>query len=423
MDHSNTFGMCVVDRFWNRHLLHHSDSPSKAVDTHDLDVAQPAALQPDGLLGLGKLVSGYRSAPLCLCSSRNIVHDGQRPSREPGESPFRQPRLDDCSEPFRVVPSCIRFGRPGELARTDGHGLEPRSLFSSFRCMELVLVTSSWLPILALGNTLYERRYQWSSMSGNVGPGFMLQHFPILPWLVLPLLSFLFLPKPLQAMQGIADPSAEPRRIDWRVQLLCVALMPLVLGWLATQWGWLPIMHRRYLLAAHLAMFLLACTSLLQIRSWKAQLSFGTLVIAALVIQQGNWRHWQDGEWMGWQRFEGWDEAITELNRRMEPTDAICLAPFLIETRSKPFPCESRQSTTNSLCEALIRLTRNLPAWFYRITSAIGRESFDRKRLTRCGSVLEVVSDRSKTNSGRSKVEIRIGHGNSKKRSSSAASS
>ncbi len=65
---------------------------------------------------------------------------------------------------------------------------------------------------------------------------------------------------------------------------------------------------------------------------------FGVLVIATLVVQQGNWRHWQEGEWMGWQRFEGWDEAITELNRRVQPTDAICLAPFLIETRDEPFP-------------------------------------------------------------------------------------
>ncbi len=206
------------------------------------------------------------------------------------------------------------------------------------RCLELVMVTVSWLPILALGNTLYERRNQWSSMSGNVGLGFMLQHFPILPWLALPLLSFLILPKPVQAMRGTAAPSDESRRMDWRVQLLCVALVPLALGWLATQCGWLPIMHRRYLLAAHLAMFLLACTSLLQIRSWKVQLPFGVLVIATLVVQQGNWRHWQEGEWMGWQRFEGWDEAITELNRRVQPTDAICLAPFLIETRDEPFP-------------------------------------------------------------------------------------
>lgn len=199
----------------------------------------------------------------------------------------------------------------------------------SFRFGEVMLLAICWLPLVSNGLHLYARRIQWQSFAGDSGLLHLIQSYPLLPWLVVPGLGFV-------AAIGLKRQRLLPGD-KFIYQLLWIAILPIGFAWLSTRLGWMPLMHRRYLLGSHLALFLLAGSMLIRIKSLPMLLVVGLLSAGLLVTQQGTWRHWNQGEWMGWQRFEGWDEAIEYINEHPSVEDRIYLAPMLIETTREPF--------------------------------------------------------------------------------------
>ena len=115
---------------------------------------------------------------------------------------------------------------------------------------------------------------------------------------------------------------------------LAMAILPVVGVWLSTILDIAPLMHRRYIIGSHIALFLFGGTCLARLPRVPLRVAVGVLSIASMTWTHGQWNTWSHGEWMGWQRDEDWRSALEVLDAHRGPEDLVALAPMLIETQS-----------------------------------------------------------------------------------------
>ena len=132
----------------------------------------------------------------------------------------------------------------------------------------------------------------------------------------------------------------------------CVGLLPLLVGVLATcgfffasYWDWVPLWHRRYFVAA---LPLLAWSAGVASTFALPRTAFGRVTAAGCVVLVLGFLAWHQGtavtiaagRWPVQYRGEPWREAISMINERRAPSDAVWVDSGLIEANFLRFPIE-----------------------------------------------------------------------------------
>lgn len=203
-----------------------------------------------------------------------------------------------------------------------------RKLMIRVRLWELLLVGIGSFPLLGLAAMIWDRSSQWETMSGIVDGPSLLRVIPWIPWVVIPGLGF-------------AVTRQRSERDSTVGQGMAVVFGPLLMVVVVSGLQWAPMLHRRYVIGSHLAAWWLGGWWLSQLPvRWK-QVAVGVLSCGAMIAIDGNWRVWQEGEWMAWPRQENWQAAVEWLNTHAEANSEIWVSPQLVETMqvdSTPLP-------------------------------------------------------------------------------------
>lgn len=196
------------------------------------------------------------------------------------------------------------------------------------RLWELLLVGIGSVPLLGLAAMIWDRSSQWEAMSGIVDGPSLLRLVPWVPWVVIPALGF----------------AVTRQRTEWDStvgQSIAVLVGPLLMVLVVSGLHYAPMLHRRYVIGSHFAAWWLGGWWLSQFSArWKRAV-VGLLSCGSLIAIDGNWRDWQEGEWMAWPRQENWQAAVEWINTHAEANSEIWISPQLVETmqvESTPLP-------------------------------------------------------------------------------------
>lgn len=223
-----------------------------------------------------------------------------------------------------------------------------------YRCSELLVLILSWLPLLGFASELFQHRRQWESFAGNADLTYLLGMHPIHYWIGIPLAILL-----LQSWWARHwFPKLQGSSIHWG--LLWLGLVPMIAAWSLTALHWIPLMHARYLIIGHWAIWLLSGCLMARMNHVRWMAISGLLIVAAMVWHTREWERWERGEWTGIQRWEGWAEAVDWIRENAEQEDRIYLAPMLIETSREPFPTWQHPDYLSFAVRGIYRLDEHI---------------------------------------------------------------
>lgn len=222
-----------------------------------------------------------------------------------------------------------------------------------YRGSELLILLLSWLPLLGFASDLFQHRRQWESFAGNADLTYLLGMHPIHYWIGIPL-AILFM-QSWWARRWF--PKLHVSSSSWG--LLWLGVVPMLAAWCLTALHWIPLMHARYLVIGHWAIWLLSGSMMVRMNHVRWMAFTGVLIVTSMVWHTREWERWERGEWTGIQRWEGWAEAVAWIRESADQEDRVYLAPMLIETSREPFPSWQHPDYLSFAVRGIYRLEEN----------------------------------------------------------------
>ncbi len=216
------------------------------------------------------------------------------------------------------------------------------------------------IPAWLWSQPVWERREQWRSFAGDASITSMFSLFPVLEFLV-PIVIAIVVDRWMQSEHrtksqngrrstGRLGKSLALRRstssdganagdrslllVKWLVALVG----PCACAWIATWLEVAPLMHRRFVITSAIPLVMVAVSLWQTIQRPTLRLLSGLAVIIWLLVGQGTINAWRYGEIVGYQRAEGWREAVARISQFIEPEDEVYCASGLIEGRGRSLP-------------------------------------------------------------------------------------
>lgn len=188
------------------------------------------------------------------------------------------------------------------------------------------------LPVSMQAANVWQQREQWESFAGDASLSSAMYLFPILPLLV-PVLVVRMVEAFVDRRTGHGQRVSIDRMIWW-----IAAAGPWLTAWLVTVVGVAPVLHRRYILCSALPLVLVTVSEWLQIRRPSLRGAALACSLLWLVVSQGTWQNWTQGQLIGWQRGEDWRSAVGWIALRADEGDQLWCASGLIEARRVQLP-------------------------------------------------------------------------------------
>ncbi len=188
------------------------------------------------------------------------------------------------------------------------------------------------LPAWLWSQSVWERREQWRGFAGDTSLTNALALFPLMEFLV-PLVVAVVLDRCWRDRAALTLTTGDKNcnKNIWLALWVVAVVGPWLCAWFATWLEVAPLMHRRFVIVSALPLVALAIELWQTLRRPVLRLLSGAGVVAWLVIGQGTVDAWQQGNVIGWQRVEGWREAMVWIDRRIAPEDEVWCASGLIE--------------------------------------------------------------------------------------------
>lgn len=188
------------------------------------------------------------------------------------------------------------------------------------------------LPAWWWSQSVWERREQWRGFAGDTSLTNTLALFPLMEFLI-PLAVAVVLDRCWRdrAALTLTTGDKNSNKNIWLALWVVAMVGPWLCAWFATWLEVAPLMHRRFVIVSALPLVALAIELWQTLRRPILKLLSGVGVIAWLVIGQGTVDAWEQGHVIGWQRVEGWREAVAWMDHRIAPEDEVWCASGLIE--------------------------------------------------------------------------------------------
>jgi len=195
------------------------------------------------------------------------------------------------------------------------------------------------LPAWWWSQSVWGRREQWRGFAGDTSLTNTLAMFPLMEFLV-PLAVAVVLDRCWRDRAQLRLATGDKNRNEniWLALWVVAVVGPWLCAWFATWFEVAPLMHRRFVIVSALPLVALAIELWQTLRRPILKLLSGAGVIAWLIIGQGTVDAWQQGYVFGWQRVEGWREAVAWMDHRIEPEDEVWCASGLIEGNGTALP-------------------------------------------------------------------------------------
>lgn len=202
-------------------------------------------------------------------------------------------------------------------------------------CIAVLSLAAAVVPALALGIPVWERRSQWQSFAGNASWENVASMFPFAVFLVPTSAAWLIdvaVWRYVRWYSAVEEHEASKLSTASDIYIWFIALAgPLGTAWCTTALGVAPVMHQRYLLCCSLPLALFSACLLLRVQIAWLRWSVLLVVFGWLVVSQGSYTLWRNGQVVGWQRGEDWRRISNWIHENANAEDKVWCASGLIE--------------------------------------------------------------------------------------------